>query len=60
VRRPMKTEVHYLSPGTMRGEFSRYIGPGPGELRRGRESLNHIRFRLIFNLLWNFQLFLVY
>jgi hypothetical protein len=24
----------------MRGEFSRYIGPGPGELRRGRESLN--------------------
>jgi hypothetical protein len=56
----MKTEVHYLSPGTMRGEFSRYIGPGPGELRRGRESLNHIRFRLIFNLLWNFQLFLVY
>ena len=27
------------SAGHMRGEFSRYIGPGPGDPRWGRESL---------------------
>ena len=26
-------------PGSMRGRFSRYFGPGTGEPRRGRESL---------------------
>jgi hypothetical protein len=50
----------------MRGEFSRYIGPGPGEQEGPRESLKghialaiHVLFRF-FHFCGYFQLFLVY
>jgi hypothetical protein len=52
--------------GPMRGRFSRYIGPGPGELRKGPWisegplSLSHRHFIFIFSyFVWYFQLFLV-
>jgi len=47
-----------FSTGPMRGGFSRYIGPGPGEPRKGPwisegpHSLNHWRFILIFFIIF--------